>query len=194
MNSLLSPALVPGEQILWQGHAFRGILVRPIDWFLVPLSLSFGGFALVVLARAGPGIGDVFLALICLMFLLFGLYGAVVRFVVDAIMRQKIAYFVTNKRVLMVDSRNGSTTLSLNIACLPALDIEERADGSGTIRFDRPVGWWTGNLAADKGGTMDQIESNLDMVWQPMLDATPQFIRIANVRAVFDLIKSQTGG
>jgi hypothetical protein len=190
MNKMITPALLTEERILWEGKAFRGIIFRPIDLFLVPLSLVFGGLSLLWIGSAEGTTEDQILKLGCLPILVVGLYGALGRFVVDAIIRRKIAYFVTNKRVLIVNSHDGSTAEWVGIDSLPSLELDERPDGSGTIRFGNSVGWWTGNFTPENGRVFDQLESDMDMIWQPMSDPTPQFIRIPNARSVYELIQS----
>ena len=189
---MITPALLTEERILWEGKAFRGIIFQPIDLFLVPLSLVFGGLSLVWIGSAEGTAEDLILKLGCLPILVMGLYGALGRFVVDAIIRRRIAYFVTNKRVLIVKSHDGSTTEWVGIDSLPSLELDERPDGSGTIRFGKSIGWWTGNFTPENGRVLDQLESDMDMIWQPMSDPTPQFIRIPNARSVYDLIQSLT--
>lgn len=187
---MITPALVTEERILWEGRAFRGIIFRPIDLFLVPLSLVLGGLSLVWIWSAESTAEDLILKLGCLPILVFGLYGVLGRFLLDASMRRKIAYFVTNKRVLIVNSHDGSTVEWVGIDSLPSLELDERPDGSGTIRFGKSVGWWTGNFTPENGRVFDQLESDTDMIWQPMSDPTPQFIRIPNARSVYELIQS----
>jgi hypothetical protein len=187
---MITPALLTEERILWEGKPFRGIIFRPIDLFLVPLSLVFGSLSLVWIRSVEGTTEAQIMKLGCLPILVVGLYGALGRFVVDAIIRRKIAYFVTNKRVLIVNSHDGSTAEWVGIDSLPSLVLEERPDGSGTIRFGKSVGWWTGNFTPENGRVFDQLESDMDMIWQPMSDQTPQFIRIPNARSVYELIQS----
>lgn len=171
-----NPSLLPGERIVWKGHPYSGLILRPIEVFLIPFSLLWGGFALFWNASVWTTDAELSFKLFGLPFLIAGVYVTVGRFLVDISLRKKIAYFVTNKRVLIKKRSGGSGTKSLDITRLPALEFDERSDGSGTIRFGSSGGLFAGN--------------NLG-IWQPTFDPTPQFIRISNVRSVYELIQKQ---
>ena len=86
---------------MWRGEPFRGILLRPIEIFLIPFSLMWAGFAIfwnVAVWQTGAGM---FFKLFGLPFLIAGLYFTVGRFFVDMFNRKATTYFVTNKRVLI---------------------------------------------------------------------------------------------
>ena len=119
---------------------------------------------------------DLSFSLFGLPFLVVGIYVIFGRFWVDMSLRRNLSYFVTNKRILIERRSTGSNTKSLDIGRLPALELDERSDGSGSIRFGTSGGWLAGN--------------NLGM-WQPTFDPTPQFIRISNVRSVYEIIQEQ---
>jgi len=162
---------------MWQGRPSTGLILRPIELFLIPFSLLWGGFALfwnIGVWTIGPG-GDLPFKLFGVPFLLAGLYLIVGRFWLDAHLRSGFRYVVTDRRILIL-KEGGSTTKSVDIKRLPALEFDERSDGTGTIRFGA-----SGNLFSG---------SNFGL-WQPTFDQTPQFIRIDNARHVFELIQRQ---
>jgi len=66
---------------------------------------------------------------------------------------------------------------SLDIKRLPALELHERSDGSGSIRFGTSSGWFMGGQFG---------------IWQPTRDPVPQFTRIPNVRSVYEIIQKQS--
>jgi hypothetical protein len=37
--------LMRGERVLWEGRPATGLLLRPIELFLIPFGLFWGGFA-----------------------------------------------------------------------------------------------------------------------------------------------------
>lgn len=174
-----NPRLLPGERVVWRGRPHSGLIFRPIEIFLIPFSLLWGGFAVFWNVSAWTMDGDPTFKLFGLPFLIAGLYITVGRFLLDISLRNRIAYFVTNKRILIEKQSVGSRTKSLDITRLPALEFDERSDGSGTIRFGDSGGWFGGNNFG---------------IWQPAFDPTPQFIRISNVRSVYELIQKQPEG
>ena len=64
-----------------------------------------------------------------------------------------------------------------DIRRLPSIELSERADAFGTISF---------------GAAMSLFDGRNFGVWQPTFNATPQFLRISNVRFVCELIQKQT--
>ena len=177
MINTVSTRLLPGERIVWEGRPSTGLILRPIDVFLIPFSLVWGGFALFWNVSAWTT-ADLSFNLFGLPFLIVGLYVIFGRFLVDISLRRNLSYFVTNKRVLIERRSTGSNTKSLDIDRLPALELDERPDGSGSIRFGTSGGWLAG--------------SNNFGIWQPTFDPIPQFIRISNVRSVYEIIQKQT--
>jgi hypothetical protein len=175
---MVRPNLFPGERIEWQGKPYPGIILRPMDIFLIPFSLLWSSVALSGIGSAWNTGADLSSRLFGLPFLVAGLYATFGRFFIDMILRSKMIYFITNKRILIQRRSSGAKLKSVDIGRIPALELDERADGSGTIRFGSSGGWFGSN--------------NLG-IWQPTFDSTPQFIRIPNARSVYQLIHKQSG-
>jgi hypothetical protein len=181
MREDLRRTLLPSERVLWEGEPFKGVILRPIETFLIPLSLLWGGFAVfwnVGVWSADQNGPDLIFKLFGMPFLIAGLYITVGRFLLDIRMRRYLQYAVTDQRILIYRQGN-SASKSLDIKRLPAIELNERSDGCGTIRF----GEASSLFARQNFG-----------IWQPMFDATPQFLRIPNVRSVYELIQKQTSG
>ncbi len=175
MRDVASVQLLSGERIIWEGKPYTGIVLRPIEVFLIPFSLLWAGFALFWNVSVWATGGDLFFKLFGLPFLIAGLYVTLGRFLIDIYLRKKTKYSVTSKRILIA---RGSTVKSLDIKRLPSLELDEHSDGSGTIRFGASGSWFGG--------------ANNFGIWQPTLDTTPQFIRVSNVRSLYDLIHKQS--
>jgi len=178
MDNKLRTVLLPGERVLWEGRPAGGLILQASDIVAIPFTLLWGGFAVfwnVSVWNAAPGVDDWFFKLWGLPFLAVGLYITVGRFIFDMWMRSQLRYAVTDRRVLIMRVYS-STVRSLDIRSLPMLELEERTDGSGTIRFDSAPSIW-GNRGFES--------------WQPAASRTPQFIRIERVRYVYDLICRQ---
>src|SRR5665213_951738 len=135
--------LLPGETIIWSGRPARGLLFTARDWLLAPFSLMWGGFAVFwensVLAEARA---PVFMKLWGVPFVLIGLYFIVGRFVLDALVRGKTVYAVTNMRVLIRRSGAFSKFTALGLDRLPDINLSEGAAGRGTIRFGQQTSVW----------------------------------------------------
>lgn len=170
--------LLSGEKIVWEGKPYSGLILRPIEAFLIPFSLVWGGFALFWNASVWTTDAELSFKIFGLPFLIVGLYVTVGRFLLDMYIRKKTTYFVTDKRILIAKSPNGSKLRSLDIKRLPSLEFDERSDGSGTIRFGETGGLFSG--------------ANNFGIWQPTFDPTPQFIRIPRVRSLYELIQRQS--
>jgi hypothetical protein len=179
MASDLNDYLIDGEKIIWVGQPAQGLLLSGRDWFLIPFSLLWGGFALfwetiVVRMPQSP----IFMKLWGIPFILIGLYLIVGRFLTDAWIRRSLQYAITNKRILIYRSGPFGKFTALSLKQLPATDIIERADSTGTIRFGQAASLWSGNARFSS--------------WTPALDPTPQFLGIDSVRDVFAQIQRAT--
>ncbi len=121
------------EHIIWVGTAGRGIVFRTIDWFMIPFSLLWGGFAIVWEFIAITAGAPLFFALFGLPFVLVGLFLIVGRFAWDARRRKHTLYALTNKRLI---SRTGVKThniSSLNLSEVKNVGLSLKPDGRGTI-------------------------------------------------------------
>jgi len=175
IENVIGRELGPGERLLWTGAPRQGLLLRPSDAFMVPFSLLWGGFAIFwetsVLAMGGP----VFFAIWGVPFVLVGLYMIVGRFFVDARVRAKTIYALTDRRAIVVSGLFSPTVRSVELASMPELSIAERANGTGTITFGSPA---TG--AAWFGG----------MPWPGMSGKlTPAFELVAEVRTLYQRVR-----
>lgn len=167
--------LLAGERVLWEGQPIAGLVLSPRDIFLIPFALFWTGFAVFWNAMAWIDGSPWFFRLFGLPFLVFGIFILLGRFWVDAYIRRGLYYQVTDQRVLIVRQGPFAGLKSLDIQRLPALELDERPDGRGTIRFGSRV---SGQI----GGYGQML---------PVLDTVPQFYAIENARAVFELIRQQ---
>ena len=167
-----TPSLLPGERVLWAGQPSSGIVFTPMDRFLIPFSLLWAGFAVFWNASVWLSDAPIFFRLWGLPFLLAGAYIAVGRFFHDRHFRRKTSYRVTDKRIII--DRAGRSQKSLDVRRLPQIELSERADGTGTIRF---------------GTSPNMFGANGLSIWSPALDPTPQFVRIERARNAYDIIQ-----
>lgn len=177
MNTVLDGIrneLSPGEQVLWSGQPRQGVIVRGADAFLIPFSLLWGGFAifweLSVIKSSGPD----FFALFGIPFVLVGIYFIVGRFFVDAKIRAKTFYAVTDQRVLFVSGVFARRVKSLNLRTLSDLALSEGKSGVGTITF----------------GAGSPLASMYDGLYWPAWYLGSRFDAIPNARSVFEIIRA----
>ena len=172
--------LLAHETILWSGFPGQGIIFAPRDGLLAPFSLLWGGFAVfwetTVLRSNGPA----FFALFGAVFVLIGLFMIFGRFLFDAWLRTKIAYALTDRRVLIVRSGPWSDFKAVSLDRLPEASLSEGANGRGTIRFGQQAPLF----ARYRGGGFGP--------WVPSLEPTPQFLAIDDAKRVFALIQERT--
>ncbi len=170
--------LLDGERVIWSGRPGQGVRLTSRDGLLIPFSLIWGGFAIfwemLVMQHPAP----FFFWLFGVPFVLAGLYLIAGRFVVDAWIRSKTSYAVTNRRILIARSEPFGKLVSLNLDRLPDVELQEDGNGRGTLRFGPATPFWG---YRGWGGFA---------LWTPALDPTPQFIAIDNAQSVFNQIQN----
>jgi hypothetical protein len=131
--------LSPNERLLWFAKPRQGIRFRVSDLYMIPFSLFWAGFAvfweLSVIRDGAP----LFFMIWGIPFLVMGAYITVGRFILDAVLRRKTAYGLTDRRVLLVSGLWSRAVRMLDLAALPELSLVERSDRSGTIAFGAPA-------------------------------------------------------
>jgi hypothetical protein len=133
------------------------------------------GFAIFweasVLNTKAPGL----FALWGIPFVLIGIYFVIGRFLADALRRSRTFYGLTDQRVVIVGGLLGRPVKSLDLATLPALQLAERSDRSGTISF----GTLTGSTPEWMAGSWPGAASQLP----------PRFEMIEEARSVYDRVR-----
>jgi len=145
LNNNFDPAadirmlLSSGETILWSGSPKKGLMLRPKDAFLIPFSIFWFGFACfweyTVLSS-----GIVPFALFGLLFVFVGFMFFIGRFFVDAWIRARTIYAITESRLIIVKPGLFSkTNQSTDIKSNSNLSFTQKSDGSGSILFGNQV-------------------------------------------------------
>jgi hypothetical protein len=130
----LKEHLWPGEKLLWSGQPARGLKLRPSDAATIPFSLMWAGFAFVWETGVIVGNAPFWFRIWGVPFVIIGLYLVIGRFFLDAWLRARTVYGVSNQRILIFSARSKALT-SLPLLTLSEFTITERSDGLGTIKF-----------------------------------------------------------
>ena len=171
--------LMPGEAMIWSDRPAQGILLAPRDTFLIPFSLLWGGFAIFWEMTALSSEDPMPFALFGVPFVLIGMFLIIGRFLLDAWLRTKIVYALTDRRILILRRGFWPSFDAMSLDRLPEAGLRERANGRGTIRFGAQAPLWVSQRAGFGS-------------WIASLDPTPQFLDIADARRVFAALQQRS--
>lgn len=124
--------LLPAESLMWFGKPATGLIFRKSDFFLIPFSLAWGGFALFWEFMAYKSGAPIFFLLFGGVFVVVGLHMIFGRFFYDAVLRKNTIYAFTGERLLRL---TGKTMTAWNVKDLPQASLRLLPDRSGTISF-----------------------------------------------------------
>jgi hypothetical protein len=184
----LQNELADGESLLWSGKPNPRVIFHPSDWYMIPFSLLWGGFAIFWEAGVTGSFGfsdghsaPPFFMLWGIPFVIIGQYFIWGRFFYAAWKKTRILYAITNRRVLVIALRPWPKTISAFIDNIPVIDKEVRSDGIGTLKFgninNSP---WSGSRR--NTGTMDGLYLN---------SGIPVFVDVDDVASVVAIVTGQ---
>jgi hypothetical protein len=136
----LQPELLSGESVYWAGMPNPQVIFHSDDWGVIPFSLLWGGFAIFWEAgvlglwtdstKSPTGAFSNLMALWGIPFVLIGQYMIWGRFVVDAWLKRRTYYAVTNRRVLILQEGWERKTNFVFLESLPELSREGTSIGT----------------------------------------------------------------
>ncbi|HTZ33947.1 MAG TPA: PH domain-containing protein [Methylomirabilota bacterium] len=134
----LQPELLPGESIYWAGMPNPHIVFHSDDFYMIPFSLLWGGFAIFWEAGVLGYVGDstrshkapLDFVLWGIPFILIGQYMIWGRFVYDACLKRRTYYGITNRRVLILQNGWKRKTQFLFLEAIPLISREGAATGT----------------------------------------------------------------
>ena len=143
----LQPELSSGETIYWAGMPNPSVIFHSDDWAAIPFSLFWGGFAIFweagVLGYWGnnPHHNPIswFMALWGVPFVVIGQYIIWGRFLVDAWLKRRTYYAVTNRRVLILLEGWKRKSRFYFLESIPELTREGDAIGTLWLGTKAPV-------------------------------------------------------
>lgn len=184
-EEVIGRELEPDEKLLWCGRPLGGFRLRPADAAMVPFGLFFLTFSIFLVVSAawgasnagGPGGLFAVFPLFGLPFVAVGFYMAFGRFFVDARVRSRTWYALTEQRIIVVSGLFATTTRSVDLSGIAEVVLREKRDGSGSIQFLR--------VGVDGHGDGQQASG----VQTAQTKAVPAFELIENAREVYRLAR-----
>ena len=156
--SFARPYLAPGETILWRGRPEKGHLLGPQDWFMIPFSIFWCGFAVFWEISVIISDAPIFFALWGIPFVCVGLYMVVGRFFHTAWLRKNTAYVITTAKIIR---RRGKRIDMLDAKTMPTVHVTARTDGTGTIQFGEYTYYSRGRVRSSRWDDSWGINSRL---------------------------------
>jgi len=136
----LQPKLLPEENVMWSGRPRQGLIFYLADAYIIPFSLIWTVGAWNGISNGLKSHAALLPTLMAFLFLAVGFWLLIGRFVYDIWRRSRLAYAVTNRRVLVL--RGERLYTSLDIANLPAPRLDTYRNGTGSIFFGVSLTGW----------------------------------------------------
>jgi hypothetical protein len=135
-HNRLREHLLPHERILWTAKPRGGIRFSKADFFMIPFSIFWFGFAIfcTVLAFIAYPLSSLF----GLPFIAVGYMMAIGRFLVDRNTRAQTTYALTDSRIIVYRKGRSESLTNFDLATLNYMEYSENKDGSGTIFLSQP--------------------------------------------------------
>ncbi len=135
--------MISGERVYWAGMPNPRVIFHSDDWTAIPFTLVWTGVfvfweadALGIWGRAThPGGANLFMTLWGIPFLIIGNYMVWGRFVVDAWLKRRTYYAVTNRRILVLQEGWSRKTNWIYLEAIPT--IEREGTTRGTLWFGK---------------------------------------------------------
>ena len=137
-HDILNSFLAPDETILWEGRPRQGLMFRPSDLFVIPFCLMW--WLILILWGTVIMTGEVpwFFVVLCIPFVLIGLYFLIGRHWLDILYRKHSYYSITNKRAILVSGFFHYSFKSFGHEEKIDMKIRKGRSDSGSIFFGQP--------------------------------------------------------
>ncbi len=139
--------LLSGESLLWAGRPNPGVIFHSDDWYTIPFSLLWGGFAIFweasVLGIWGKSPrangAPMFMVLWGIPFIVIGQYLIWGRFLYDAWLKRRTYYAVTNRRAMVFQDKWKQKTITTYLEAIPTIEREGATTGTLWLGTKYPV-------------------------------------------------------
>jgi len=187
LENIFKHELLKDEKILWVGQPNPNIIFTSMDWFLIPFSIIWGGFAIfwelstigiIFFAKTQGADAPIVFPIFGIPFVIMGLYFIFGRFLYKKWKKKRTYYAVTNKRIIIIiiNTRNRDI-ITKYIKDISTIKYFQNSNGNGTIRF--------GNF-----NYMVDLYANtgMEIFIGFMGNSTTSFFDIDNVKDVYSLV------
>jgi hypothetical protein len=145
-ESVIHEKLDADEKLIWTGQPAQGLRLQPADSFLIPFGLFWTVMAVSMVRTIINQPADPASQLVGLIvgtgFVLIGIYLLIARFWVDAAMRRKSFYGITDRRIVIVSGLFSQRVKSVTLRTLSDVTMTESRNGSGIITFGPTPPWY----------------------------------------------------
>jgi len=186
MKSIFKEFLLKDEKILWMGQPNPNVNFTSMDWFLIPFSIMWGGFAIfwelgvlgvLSINNSNETNVPIVFSLFGIPFVIIGLYFIFGRFIYKKWKKRRTYYAVTNKRILILTNTTSKKVMAEFIDNIPVINYSQKSNGVGSIRF--------GNF----NFMTDMYENTgMDFFSGFLGKSTPTFFDIDNVKEVYNIV------
>jgi hypothetical protein len=182
--------LAAGETIHWTGQPETSVIFHKEDFFVIPFTLMWGGFAIFWEAGVlgfwtdGKSVHAIslFMSLWGIPFVVIGQYMIWGRFFAAAWMKRRIYYALTNRRALVYQDWGSRKLIAAYLDQIPGIDRESNTRGIGTIRF--------GSISAGNFMATGGRRTQFDFSGLTNSDGVVVFRDIPNVDSVYQQVES----
>jgi hypothetical protein len=191
MENVFKDELLKDEKILWQGMPNPEILFSSVDFFLIPFSLIWEGFAVIwVTAVFRLGFFSIspfktpliFFALFGILFVITGLYFIFGRFIFKKWKKRNTYYAVTNKRIIIITKVFIKRVHAEFIEKIPSVNYSQGKKGCGSVRFGNA------NFTARMNPYNSPNNQGLNFPYIYYGAAAPAFYDIDEPKKIYELV------
>ena len=161
-----------GEIVRWSGRPQQGLVLRGVDVFLIPFSLLWCGFAFFWEYSVVSQGTSTFMMLWGVPFVMAGLFLVFGRFPVDAFLRSKTQYALTDHRALILGGFSGNKLTEVDLRNVSEIRFQRDVGSVGTVSFGPDPGRFRG------------------AVWLSTSGNVPEFFRAENATTAYKLIQA----
>jgi hypothetical protein len=176
----IQPYLRPGEQLLWHGAPDPNVRFTPVDAYVIPFSIMWGGFTIFWEAGALSSGAPPFFVIWGIPFVGMGLYLTFGRFNYKRRRKLQTAYAVTDQRALVAV---GSSTLLDSPVKYQPVTIKRSRDRRHVSAVVGSTGGWRGSTMYGNTGLDFFMRGNQQLAFYDVADGDAMVQALEKARA-----------